>query len=185
MIWNRHSNLVGAHAFLGASNYHWLNYDSDKVANTFLNMLAKQKGTELHDFAAQAIKLGQKLPKSRKTLNMYVNDAIGFKMTPEQVLFYSDNAFGTADAICFRNEFLRVHDLKTGVSPTSMNQVYIYMALFCLEYQVKPSEIGLEGRIYQSDDIEISNPEPKVILDIMNKIIEFDKIINKVKLEGV
>ena len=98
----KHSNLIDQHAFLGASKYHWLNYDENKVADTYLKMLAIQRGTELHEFAAQCIKLGQKLPKSEKTLNRYVNDAIGYKMTPEQVLYYSDNCFGTTDAIAFR-----------------------------------------------------------------------------------
>ena len=86
MNFNRHSNLEGQHAFLGASKYHWINYSEDKVAEAYSKFLATQKGTVLHDFAARCISLGQKLPKSQKTLNMYVNDAIGYKMTPEQVL---------------------------------------------------------------------------------------------------
>ena len=103
MNFNKHSMYEGQHAFLGASKYHWINYDEDKLISSYTTALARQKGTELHDFAAKCIKLGQRLPKSRKTLNMYVNDAIGFKMKPEQVLYYSDNCFGTADAIVFRN----------------------------------------------------------------------------------
>ena len=86
MIFNKHSALEGQHAFLGASKYHWINYDESKVAESYSKFLATQKGTELHDFAAKCISLGQKLPKSQKTLNMYVNDAIGFKMVPEQPL---------------------------------------------------------------------------------------------------
>lgn len=144
-------------------------------------MLAVQRGTALHEFAAQAIRLGQKLPKSEKTLNMYVNDAIGYKMTPEQVLCYSDNCFGTTDAISFRNNFLRIHDLKTGETPAHMEQLYIYVALFCLEYKVKPSSIGIETRIYQSNDILVDNPTSEIILPIMDKIITFDKVINKIK----
>lgn len=112
MIFNKHSALEGQHAFLGASKYHWINYDESKVAESYSKFLATQKGTELHDFAARCITLGQKLPKSQKTLNMYVNDAIGFKMVPEQPLFYSENCFGTTDAIAFRNRMLRIHDLK-------------------------------------------------------------------------
>ncbi len=69
-------NLEGQHAFLGASKYHWINYDESKVAESYSKFLATQKGTVLHEFAAQCIRLGQKLPKSQKTLNMYVNDAI-------------------------------------------------------------------------------------------------------------
>ena len=97
MNFNRHSNLEGQHAFLGASKYHWINYTDDKIADSYVRFLATQKGTVLHAFAAQCILLGQKLPKSQKTLNMYVNDAIGYKMTPEQILYYSPNCFGTTE----------------------------------------------------------------------------------------
>lgn len=179
----RHSNLEGQHAFLGASKYHWINYDEEKIAEAYTNFLAKQRGTVLHEFAAQCITLGQKLPRSPKTLNMYVNDAIGYKMTPEVVLFYSENCFGTADAISFRDGKLRIHDLKTGVSPTHMEQLIIYAALFCLEYRQNPHEIEVELRIYQNDDIDICHPEPEVIMDIIDKIIAADKIIQQIRNE--
>lgn len=185
MIFNKHTNLIGSHAFLSASKYHWIRYDDDKLVNTYKNFIAVQKGTELHDFAAQCIRLGQKLPKSKKTLNMYVNDAIGFNMTPEQVLYYSDNCFGTADSIAFRNNLLRIHDLKTGEIPAHMEQLMVYAALFCLEYKVKPGEIDFELRIYQSDDILICNPTAEDILPIMDKIISFDKLIENIKNEEV
>lgn len=183
MIFNKHSNLEGQHAFLGASKYHWINYDETKVAESYSRFLATQKGTVLHDFAAQCIRLGQKLPKSKKTLNMYVNDAVGFKMTPEQVLYYSDNCFGTADSIVFRNGLLRIHDLKTGVIPAHMEQLQIYAALFCLEYKVKPSNIDIELRLYQSDEIMVHNPTTEDIVPIIDKIITFDKVISKIKAE--
>jgi hypothetical protein len=186
MNFNNHSNFEGQHAFLGASKYHWINYDDDKLAATYANFLATQKGTILHEFAAQCIRLGQKLPRSEKTLNMYVNDAIGFKMTPEQILFYSENCFGTADSILFRNNVLRIHDLKTGAIPAHMEQLEIYAALFCLEYKVTPGEIDMELRIYQNDNIQIFNPTAEVIAPIMNKIITSDKIIRQIKeREGV
>lgn len=183
MEFNKHKNLEGCHAFLGASKYHWINYDPDKVAASYRNYLATLKGTELHDFAARCIKLGQKLPKSKKTLNMYVNDAIGYRMTPEQVLYYSDNCFGTADSISFKDGLLRIHDLKTGVTPAHMEQLEIYAALFCLEYKIKPADIDIELRIYQSDDIMIFNPTVEDIVPIMDKIITSDKIISKIKTE--
>lgn len=185
MNFNKHLNLEGQHAFLGASKYHWINYDETKVIEVYSKFIATQKGIELHEFAAQCIRLGQKLPKSQKTLNMYVNDAIGFKMTPEQPLFYSENCFGTADAISFRNKMLRIHDLKTGVTPAHMAQLEIYTALFCLEYKVNPADINIELRIYQSDQILYHNPTAEDIVPIMDKIITFDKIINKIKLEEV
>lgn len=184
MNFNEHYSLDGKHAFLGASKYHWVNYDSDKIADSYLKYQATLKGTILHEFAAQCITLGQKLPKSQKTLNMYVNDAIGFKMRPEQVLYYSDNCFGTADAILFRNNTLRIHDLKTGVTKAHMEQLEIYAALFCLEYNKKPGEIDIELRIYQNNEIVVHHPTADDILPIMDKIITFDKIIEKLKMEG-
>lgn len=183
MKFMNHPNLEGSHAFLGASKYHWINYDDTKLVDTYRKYQATLRGTVLHDFAAQCIKLGQKLPKTKKTLNMYVNDAIGFKMRPEQVLCYSENCFGTADAISFRNNFLRIHDLKTGVTPAHMEQLMIYAALFCLEYRYKPSEIDIELRIYQSDEIAVFEPTAADIVPIMDKIITFDKIIAKIKEE--
>ena len=183
MNFNKHSNLEGQHAFLGASKYHWINYSEEKVVDAYSKFMATVRGTELHAFAAQCIRLGQKLPKSQKTLNMYVNDAIGFKMTPEQVLYYSPNCFGTADAISFRKNFLRIHDLKTGEAPTHMEQLMVYAALFCLEYRVKPSEIEMELRIYQHDQILFHNPTVADILPIMDKIVTFSRVIDKIREE--
>ena len=185
MLFNNHKNLEGTHAFLGASKYHWIRYDDEKLISSYRKHIAVLKGTELHEFAAQCIKLGQKLPKSTKTLNMYVNDAIGYNMTPEQVLYYSDNCFGTADSISFRNNLLRIHDLKTGEIPAHIEQLMIYAALFCLEYKVKPGEINFELRIYQADDILVSNPTAEDIVPIMDRIISFDKLINNIRNEEV
>lgn len=184
MNFNKHSDLIGFHAFLGASKYHWINYDEEKIGTSYLKFLAVQRGTELHAFADNAIRLGIKLPNTKQTLNMYVNDAIGFKMTTEQPLYYSDNCFGTTDAISFRNNFLRIHDLKTGESPTSMNQLQIYVAIFCLEYDINPNSIEIELRIYQNDEFECLDPIREDILYIMQKIVAFDKRIDTIKLEG-
>ena len=180
MNFNSHFELDGRHSFLSPSKYHWLNYDDDKLAESYRKSLAVQRGTELHDFAARCIRLNQKLPKSRKTLNMYVNDCIGFKMTPEQPLYFSDNCFGTADAICFRDSFLRIHDLKTGATPAHMEQLLIYAALFCLEYRVKPGNIRTELRIYQNNEIIVSNPEADELAPVMDKIISFDRVLNRI-----
>ena len=183
MNFNNHFHLKDKHAFLGASKYHWINYDDDKLVESYSRFQAVQQGTRLHNFAAECISLGQKLPRSQKTLNMYVNDAIGFKMTPEQVLYYSDNCFGTADAISFRNGFLRIHDLKTGVTPAHMEQLMIYAALFCLEYRLKPSDIEMELRIYQSDEVICFNPTVEDIAPIMDKIVTFDQLLTRMKSE--
>lgn len=183
MQWNKHWDLEGQHAFLGASNYHWLNYDQNKLRDVWRNYNAAQIGSRLHNFAKEAIELGIKLPRTKKTLNLYVNDAIAYGMTPEQILWYSNNAFGTADAISFRENHLRIHDLKTGVTPASLKQLEIYAALFCLEYKHKPGEIDIELRLYQSDDVLIEKAEADLILPIMDKIVTFDKLINKFKRE--
>ena len=182
MIFNKHSNLEGQHAFLGASKYHWINYDEEKVAEAYTRALAAQRGTELHAFAAQAIKLRQKL-RGTSTLAMYVNDAIGYRMTAEQILYYSQNCFGTADAIAFNKGLLRIHDLKTGVTPAHMEQLIVYAALFCLEYGVKPGEIEYELRLYQSSEIIVANPTVEDIAPIMDKIVTFDRIINDIRRE--
>jgi hypothetical protein len=181
MKFNDHSKLLGCHAFLSASQWHWLNYDDDKLVDRYNTVTAAQRGTELHEFAATCIKLNQKLPRSGKTLNLYVNDAIGYHMTPEQVLFYSENCFGTADAICFRNNFLRIHDLKTGETPAHMEQLEIYASLFCLEYNVDPNEIDIELRLYQSNEVSILNPEKTDILYIMDKIKHFDSRLKELQ----
>lgn len=185
MIFNSHPNLEGQHAFLGASKYHWINYDKQKLETTYSNFLAIKRGTELHEYAAMAIRLKIRQPRSSQTLSAFINDAIGFNMSPEVVLRYSDNAFGTSDAIGFNEKkmFLRIHDLKTGAIPAHMEQLLVYNALFCLEYRIKPSEIQTELRIYQNDDIVILNPTVDDVVPIMDKIVTFDKYINKMKSE--
>lgn len=184
MNFNKHYRLEGQHAFLSASKHHWVNYDDDKLSVAFLKYTAAQRGTELHDFARRAIELGIKLPKTNKTLNLYVNDAIGFKMQTEVVLYYSENCYGTADAISFRKNFLRIHDLKNGVTPASMKQLEVYMAIFCLEYGFKPENIDAELRLYQSDQVFITIPDNNEIVRIMEKIINFDRMIEKMKAGG-
>ena len=146
----------------------------------------------MHELASNLIKLKVKLPNTQKTLNMFVNDAIGFGMQSEQILYFSDNAFGTADAIYFGKQrgtdrlILRVHDLKTGEMPAHMEQLLVYAAYFCLEYHVRPGEIDMECRIYQNNDIVYYNPTAEDIGPIMDKIITFDKLIEELKeKEGV
>jgi len=173
--------LADKHSFLSPSNYHWLNYDQAKLEAVYRNQRAKEHGTFLHAFASMAIQQRIKLANIKKALNMFVNDAIGFKMTSEQVLYYSFNSFGTADAIVFKDGLLRVHDLKTGVTKPSFKQLDIYNALFCLEYGVNPEDISFENRLYQGNGFEVNIPDPLYIREIMNKIIEFDVILENVK----
>jgi len=181
MKFNKHSDFEGLHAILGGSQYHWINYDDEKMIRTFKNTLAKERGTVLHEFASQCIKLNQPLPEVEKTLNMFVNDAIGFKMNSEQILLYSPNCFGTADAISFRGNVLRISDLKTGNTPAHMEQLLVYAALFCLEYKQKPGKIKFECRIYQNNKIIFYEPTAEEILPIMDKIQRFDKIIEDIR----
>lgn len=192
MNWNDHHNLEGTHAFLSASGYSWLNYTDDKLVSVYKNNLAKQRGTELHEFASKAIKLKQRLKGNNSAISMFVNDAIGYRMESEQPLYYSMNCYGTADAISFSKQrgsdrmMLRIHDLKTGQVPAKMDQLMIYTALFCLEYGIKPGEIDIELRIYQGQDILYYNPKPEEVLPIMDLIIRFSKIIDEIKIqEGV
>lgn len=181
MKFNYHPNLEGAHAFLSPSKYAWVAYDDEKLESVYANWRASQRGTELHELAAKLINLGVKLPKANKTLNLYVNDGIGFRMSTEVCLFYSINAFGTADTISFRNNFLRIHDLKNGRTPASIKQLEIYTALFCLEYGFNPRDIEIELRLYQLDEVLVENPDPEDILFIMERIVKFDKRINEIK----
>lgn len=184
MIYNEHSNLKDKHSFLSPSNYHWINYTPEKLENVYNNQKSKEEGTILHAFASVAIEKRIKLANLKRALNMFVNDSIGFKMETEQILYYSDNSFGTADAISFRDNLLRIFDLKTGITKASFKQLDIYAALFCLEYVIDPTKIEIETRIYQGNGYEIDTPNPLYIKDIMDKIIEFDKILENIKLMG-
>lgn len=177
----RHSNLNGLHAPFSPSQSSWLRYDDDRAMEVFLNKKAAEMGTRLHAWAKETIDLGIRQPKSKKTLYAYVNDAIGFKMSTEVVLFYSERFFGTADSIAFRDNFLRIHDLKTGKIPADMEQLEIYAALFCLEYKVKPEDIGMELRLYQNDEVMYHNPAPEDIRQIMDKIVHLDQVIQKLE----
>lgn len=172
-----HRNLNGLHAPFSPSQSTWLRYDDDRAMEVFLNKKAAEMGTRLHAWAKETIDLGIKQPKSKKTLYAYVNDAIGFKMSTEVVLFYSERFFGTADSISFRGNFLRIHDLKTGKIKADMEQLEIYAALFCLEYKVKPESIGMELRLYQNDEVIYHNPTPEDIHAIMDKIVHLDQVI--------
>lgn len=177
MVFNKHNDLEGLHAPFGASKSSWLRYDDGKIVETFKNMKAAEMGTRLHEWAKSTIDLGIRQPRSKKTIYNYVNDAIGFNMNTEVVLFYSPYFFGTTDAISFRNNFLRIHDLKTGVTPVHMEQLFIYAALFCLEYKINPKDIEMECRIYQTDQILVANPTADDIEPIIDKIVHCNKIL--------
>ena len=212
MQFNPHRHLEGRHATFSASSWYWLNDEPDDLLNRLCSQYASTIGTILHNVACKHIKYRIKLHKYDKNnvilelltnhipavvvdaidfdsmfnnLMTYVNDCIGFRMEPEVVLAYSDNFFGTTDAIAYseRDRFLRIHDLKNGVSPASMNQLKIYTALFCLEYHIKPGNIDTELRIYQKNEVIIDNPGADEILPIMDKITTTDKFLTRITEE--
>lgn len=184
MHWRDHSNFRGQHAsILSPSKHHWLGYTDDKFDRLVMAVSEAKRGTEEHIFAAEAIRLKHKLEDNGTTLSMYVNDAIGFRMKPELVLVYSPHAFGTTDAIGFRKNKLRVHDLKTGSALTSMRQLRCYDALFCLEYGFNPFKIEIENRIYQNDDIKIDIPDPDDIVHIMQNYKARSRRIDELREE--
>ena len=201
MKWKDRSNLLGQHAFLSPSNVHWVNYTEDKLISVYENkVLAVERGTKLHEYACKAIELNRKQPKTKDTVSMYINDAIGYRMRSEQPLFYSNICFGTCDAIAFdeKKKLLRIHDLKTGVSPAHMEQLITYAALFCLDYRSElesrslmhggvPSDfvndMSFELRIYQNSEIKVYSPTPDEILTRMDLIIKFSSILEDRKAE--
>ena len=213
MNFNRHLQQEGKHAILSASSWRWLNDDQDSLIKRISSQYAQTIGTILHAIAYKHIKYRIKMNKYDKknvmmellangvpsivvdsidfdsmfdNLMAYINDGVGFKMHPEVVLYYSDNFFGTADAIAYNeNErFLRIHDYKSGVIPAHIEQLEIYAALFCLEYRFKPSEIDIRLQIYQNNEVLCHDPGPDEIRDVIDKIIDFDKFITQFKREG-
>ena len=201
----------GAHAILSPSKYSWTNYDSpENLFNLVASSYAQEIGTLLHKLAEVAVRYKVKIPKIAakpmillwllangiprgiidvnkyvNTFVNYVNDAIGFDMTPEVVLKYSENAFGTTDAIRFNEKKmqLRIHDYKSGVTKPCLRQLEVYAALFCMEYNIKPKDLQMELRIYWQDDIIVGEPTPADIVPIIDKIIDSDKFINSLKGE--
>lgn len=181
MNFNTHSTLKDKHAFLSPSYYHWINYDEQKLNARWSSLRGARRGTDLHALAHDAIRLRIKIHRHDLTMSRYVNDAIDLGLTPEQPLYYSENCFGTADAIGFRRRKLRIHDLKTGLTKSSVKQLEVYAALFCLEYGISPFDIEIELRIYQNGEAQIFEPDPEVIMEIMDKIIMFDMKIDMLK----
>ena len=187
VIWKDHSKDVrrGDHAFMGGSNSSWLRYDREKLVTSYFNAQAKIEGTEKHDFAAKDIEFGKKYgfkrPRTKNTYYMYVNDAIGFRMETEKLLYYSEYAYGWADTIVAEDEkhILRIHDLKTGITQAHMEQLLIYAALWCLDYQQKPGDWDIKLRIYQNNEINGYDPPATDILPIMDQIITNTKILRK------
>ena len=188
MNWNDHSKLAGTHAFLGASQHSWIRYTDEKFIEVYKNQKAKELGTRLHELAKEHIELGIPMAPLQETLCMYINDAIQFEMDPEVIVWYSDKWYGTADTISFKQDnnmskecmTLRIHDLKTGATKASMEQLDVYAALFCLEYDIDPRDIYIVECIYQKNEIRVSNPVEEDILNIMNVGKHFSDLMKRV-----
>jgi hypothetical protein len=191
--YNDHARLEGTHAFLSPSNYHWLRYDKEKLLKRLETARAAARGTSLHKLAAHAISEGVQLMPDGSTLSMYVNDVIKYKMEPERALFFSMDCYGTADAIGFEIYvdlvddvlgYLRIFDLKTGVSNCSVEQLYVYAAVFCLEYGYRPYEIEGELRLYQNDAVDCYEIDRVVLTEVISTILSHQRIIDEYRLEG-
>lgn len=114
------------------------------------------------------------------TLMAYVNDGIGFGMSPEVKLKHSDEAFGTVDTICFTRNVLRIHDLKTGVKPASFEQLIIYAALYFLEYKKKLEKVEVVLALYQNGEIFEYRPDKSEIAEKMETIITDATYVQKI-----
>lgn len=187
MNFNKHYDLEGKHAFLSPSKISWLRYSKEDLHAAYLNSLAVARGTKLHAMAKDLINEGIKVRGNKQTFAAYVNDAIGYGMIPEQILYFSPNCFGTTDTILYKDGLLRIHDLKTGATPAHMEQLEIYAALFMLEYErvlgVRPSNTRTELRIYQSDDVIEETADPDKIENIMETIRTEDSWIEELREE--
>lgn len=178
------SNLEGTHAPFSASQSSWLRYSDEKLISVYLNMKAKELGTKLHKWAQDTIELGIEQPDTQRTIYMYVNDVISYGMSTERMVGYSEHFYGTADALSFRNDELRIFDLKTGKTPAHMDQLLLYATYYCLENRIDPKKIRIELRIYQMDEIEIYEPDGEEIKDLMKKIKHFDKLLSNIDKEA-
>ena len=208
MNWNRHYKLEGLHAPLGASKPNWALDEDEQFRQRILSFYASSIGTKLHAIAKKYISNHFKMHKYDKSsvvldliddgipaqvidildfdsmfvnLMAYVNDAVGFGMDAEILLYFSDNCFGTADTIGYfeKQRCLRIHDLKTGKTPAKIEQLLIYAALFCLEYHVKPEELNeIELRIYQLSEVLVHKPSAEEIRYFMNRIQQRDQDLN-------
>ena len=209
MNFNKHLELRGRHALLSPSQPYWLDYSEEQLQQRFKSSYAQDLGTSLHELAETLISERIRLKKTditvptvhlirsgipRAAFDMnylypnfmrYVNDAIGYRMIPEQILYFSDECFGTADTISFRDNFLRIHDYKSGSTRAKMEQLVIYTALFCLEYNHKPGDLsGIELRLYQNEEVSCFEPSAEDIMPVINKIKSSSKITQKIRMEG-
>lgn len=143
-----------------------------------------EERAEITETGNKILQTARVLPKEKLvTLQQYINDGSGFRMKTEQTLVYSDFIYGTADAIRYEDDVLRISDYKSGKHPVSMDQLLVYAALFCLEYKVDPMKTKFHLRIYQQGKIICNEPEGSQILDIANRIVYVNKVATSVRGE--
>lgn len=205
---NTHPELIGKHAIFSPSKHSWMNYTEDeKIVRAYMNSFSAQIGTAVHAYACDKINYRQPLEDNRSERNAlllhllksgipykviplekiftnllpYVNDAIGYKMTPEVLLYYSDDIFGWADTIAFSRNTLRIHDLKTGDGPASMDQLMGYAGLFYISHkkEAKLEKCKTELRIYQNNEVLIHTPPVYDIAKVMDTIVHTDLVISE------
>lgn len=212
MNFNDHSNLRGKHAIFSPSSYYWIDDTPEEAVKRYCSSFATTEGTILHSLAEDYIRYNVKMTRFDKkqiplallkggipapvvdllpiddifdNIMQYVNDGIGYRMTPEVTLYYSDRFFGTADTAAFNEHerLLRISDLKNGATPAKIDQLVIYDALFRLEYcpllRIRPEDICSELRIYQRGEIQLCTPDPADVISVMDQIKTFDnQLIN-------
>lgn len=187
MKWDDCSKLIkpGEHSIFSPSQPAFFNYSVEKLREVYRNKKAVEEGIKKHELAATLINMRERLWKCKRTLNMYVNDAIAYDMDAEVRLYFSQHFSGTTDAIYFNpdEKFLRIHDLKTGVTHASFQQLEGYAALFFLQYGVRygvnPGNTEIELRIYQNNEVRILTPHPDDIRFKMDTLVDFEEILKE------
>lgn len=211
MQWHDHSEIEGLHAFLSPSKKTWISYDFEKLEAAYANSWATTIGTVLHAFAERRILRKKRITNKSKesiedfmyengipeklidieqyfeNLAAFVNDAIGFRMRPEQGLKISDDCFGHADAISYdeRKKILRISDYKSGKTEPSMDQLLIYAALFFVEYSkelgIRLSDLKVELRIYYQGQIIYYEPEEDVMAHMVDVVLCKNRELKTIK----
>lgn len=206
--WIDHHQLEGKHSFLSPSQNSWLNYDDEKLVARYYSQFAQLIGTTMHELASKLIKRKIKINNEQTSLILmalddvgvprgaydpeflltnlvaFVNDAIGFHMDSEVILYCDIDCFGTTDAILadIHSKTLRIHDLKNGTHEADMEQLLVYAADYCIEYKRKPTDFKtIELRLYQNCQVVIYNPHHEEIQVIMDKIKHNIDILKEIR----
>ena len=183
MSWGRYSKLKGQHALLSPSNYHWINYDKEKLLKVLYNQKMKERGTKLHEFASEAINL-KRYQAGNDNVSQFVNDCIDMKMHSEEVVYATEYAFGTADAINEVNDVIYIFDLKTGEHKAKFTQLYLYAAFYCIMNDINPISKKYVFRIYQYEEYEQLEGDPLEVKRLMELTIEDSDVVKAIEEEN-